>query len=77
LHVLHYLQGCDGSKFTAQQIRDAVGGASCEQKRVNDLVQALSQMLMRWVMAPVTTLSLRLNGLADMELHEGGLDTEK
>jgi hypothetical protein len=43
---------------------------------VIDLVQTLSQMLMRWVMAAMPTLSLRLNGLADIELHAGELDME-
>jgi hypothetical protein len=44
-----------------------------------DLVQVLSQMLMRWVTASMTTLSQRLNGLASLipaDLHEGELDTE-
>jgi hypothetical protein len=35
-----------------------------------DLVQVLSQMLMQWVTASMTTLSLRLNGLV-IESHRG------
>jgi hypothetical protein len=46
---------------------------------VLDLVQVLSQMLMIWVTASMTTLLWRLNGLASLipaELHKGKLDTE-
>jgi hypothetical protein len=75
LHVLHYLQGCHGSKSTAQ-IQEMLLVVLGTKSGIIDLVQTLSQMLMTWVMAVMTTLSLRLNSLADIELHAGELDTE-
>jgi hypothetical protein len=65
LHVLRYLQGCGGSKFTTRIEQMPVaelrkrGGNIC-------LVQVLSQMMMRWITTSMTTLSLRLNVRTDV-----------
>jgi hypothetical protein len=78
LHVLHCLQGGDGSKLTAR-IQEMPFDALQRRGGVIDLVQVLSQMLMRWVTASMTTLLLRLNGIACVTLaesHEEELDTE-
>jgi hypothetical protein len=70
----------NGSKFNAR-IQEMPLAVLRTRSRVLDLVQVLSQMLMRWVTASMTTLSRRLNGLAasliPAELHGGELDTEK
>jgi hypothetical protein len=76
LHVLGYLQGRHGSKFT-ERIQEMPLAALQTRGGLLDLVQVLSQMLMRWVTASMTTLSLRLNGRV-IKSHEGDqlLDAE-
>ena len=61
-HLLGYLQGGHGSKFM-EKIQEMPVPALRTRGGLIDLVQVLSQMLMRWVTTSMTTLSLRLNGL--------------
>jgi hypothetical protein len=79
LHVLHYLQqGGNGLQFTVR-IDELPLAVLQTRGGVLDLVQVLTQMLMRWVTASMTMLSRRLNGLASLiptDFHEGDLDTE-
>jgi hypothetical protein len=78
LHILHYLQGGHGSKFTTR-IQEMPLAVLQVRGRVIDLLQVLPQMLMRWVTASMTTLSHRLNGIVSViptESHEGELDSE-
>ena len=79
LHVLHYLQGINGSRFTLR-IQEMPLAALQKRSGVVDLVHVLSQMMMRWVTESMKTMSRRLNGLAYMipeELNEEGqLDAE-
>ena len=65
LHVLHYLQGINGSKFE-DRIQEMPLASLKKRGGVIDLVHVLSQMLMRWVTESMKTLSRRLNGLAYM-----------
>jgi hypothetical protein len=75
LHVLHYLQGVNGSKLI-ERIGEMPLAALRTRAGVIDLVHVLSQMLMRWVTASMSTLSLRLNGFANV-LQAESLEGEK
>jgi hypothetical protein len=78
LHVLRYLQGGNDSKLTAR-IEEMPLALLRKRGGLIDVVQVLSQLLMRWVTASMTTLSQRLNSRAFMvreQSHAGELDTE-